>query len=159
METSQTPTAREWLRGWTLTYIPNQDEAEYLAENLCNQLEMNGLSDLRLSDDVRAELERLMGTAQDENARSPAMVVEEILSDHLPSDIAKAAAAPLAFYNLNRGERTLEVDVKKKMPPTLATMIERMIRPKITEDGMARIQVVYDKLGPEGLQYWLLNSN
>lgn len=100
-----------------------------------------------------------MGTAQDENARSPATVVEEILSDHLSSEIAKAAAAPLAFYNLNRGERTLEVDVEQEMPPTLATMIEEIIRPKITEEGVARIQVVYDKLGPEGLRYWLLNSN
>ncbi|WP_233992674.1 hypothetical protein [Salinibacter altiplanensis] len=159
METFSTPTARDWLRGWTLTYIPNQDEAERLATQLHTHLEVNGLDGLRLSDGVRSELENVMGTAQDENARSPATVVETILSDHLPPEIAEAAAAPLAFHNLNQGKRTLEVDVEQAMPPALAATIEKIIRAKITEDGAARIQTMYEEVGPEGLRRWLLSSN
>jgi hypothetical protein len=100
-----------------------------------------------------------MGTAQDQNARSPATVVQEILSDHLPSETATAAAAPLAFRTLNQGERTLEVDVEQKMPPALATMIEKILRANITDDGVARIQTMYDELGPEGLRQWMLSAN
>lgn len=159
MKTSSTPTVREWLRGWALTYIPNEDEANRLAKKLHTLLKTNGLNNLHLSDEVRAELVRMMGTAQDKNARSPATVVEEILSDHLPSEIASAAAAPLAFRNLNQGERTLEVDVEEKMPPTLATMIERYLRPKITEDGIARIRAMYERLGSTGVQQWILRAN
>ena len=153
------PTAQEWLRGWTLTYIPNEAEAEHLAGQLQDYLEMNGFHNLHLSDDVRSGLEDLMGTAQDENARSPATIVEDILSDHLPPHIARTAAAPLAFHNLNQGERTLEVDVKQELPPALATMIEKIIRPKVTSEGAARIEAVYERLGAEGLREWLLNAN
>lgn len=159
MATSNTPTAREWLRGWTLTYIPNEEEAERLAEQLHAHLETSGFGNPRLSDDVRAGLEDLMGTAQDEDARSPAAIMEGILSDHLPPETARAAAAPLASYNLNRGDRTLGVDVDQEMPPALATMIEEIARPKITEEGAARIQAVYEQLGAEGLRRWLLSAN
>ena len=159
MESSRTPTAQDWLRGWTLTHIPNEKEAERLAQRLHTHLKTNGLHDLQLSEEVRAELEALMGTAQDRNARSPATVVQEILSDHLPSETATAAAAPLAFRTLNQGERTLEVDVEQKMPPALATMIEKILRAHITDDGVARIQTMYNELGPEGLRQWMLGAN
>jgi hypothetical protein len=159
MEASRTPTAQDWLRGWTLTYIPNEKEAERPAQRLHTHLKTNGLHDLQLSEEVRAELEALMGTAQDQNARSPATVVQEILSDHLPSETAMAAAAPLAFRTLNQGERTLEVDVEQKMPPALATMTEKILRANITDDGVARIQTMYDELGPEGLRQWMLSAN
>jgi hypothetical protein len=159
MATSNTSTAREWLRGWTLTYIPNEEEAERLAEQLHTHLETSGFGNPRLSDDIRAGLEDLMGMAQDEDARSPAAIMEGILSDHLPPETARAAAAPLASYNLNRGERTLGVDVDQEMPPALATMIEEIARPKITEEGAARIQAVYEQLGAEGLRRWLLSAN
>jgi len=159
MATSSPPTAQEWLRGWTLTYIPNDEEAERLAGQLQDYLEANGFGTLPLSEDVRAGLEKLMGTAQDENARSPATIVKDILSDHLSRDIAEAAAAPLAFHNLNQGERTLGVDVEQALPPALATMIEQILRPKITEEGMARIEAVYERSGAEGLRQWLMNAN
>ncbi|WP_263785490.1 hypothetical protein [Salinibacter grassmerensis] len=159
MEPPSTSTAQEWLRGWTLTYIPNEKEAERLAQRLHSHLEMRGLQDLRLSDEVRSKLEAVLGTARDESARSPAAVVEEILTDYLSPEIARAAAGPLAFRNLNRGERTLEVEVEQDLPPALAAMIEKIIRPKITDDGVARIQTMYDRVGPEGLRRWLLNTN
>lgn len=159
MATSSPPTAQEWLRGWTLTYIPNEQEAEHLADRLQDYLETHGYDDLYLTDDVRAGLETLMGTAQDENARSPATIMEDILSDHLQSGIARAAAAPLASHNLNHGARTLEVDVEQKLPPALATMIEQILRPKITEEGAARIETVYERLGTEGLRQWLLTAD
>lgn len=159
MSTSSPPTAQEWLRGWTLTYIPNEQEAEHLAERLQDYLEIHGFDDLYLTDDVRAGLEALMGTAQDEKARSPSTIVENILSDHLSPNIAQAAAAPLASHTLNQGARTLEVDVEQRLPPALASMIEQILRPKITEEGAARIETVYERLGGEGLRQWLLNAN
>ncbi|WP_240316003.1 hypothetical protein [Salinibacter ruber] len=45
------------------------------------------------------------------------------------------------------------------MPPALATMIEKILRANITDDGVARIQTMYDELGPEGLRQWMLNAN
>lgn len=159
MSTSSPPTAQEWLRGWTLTYIPNEQEAEHLAERLQDYLEIYGFDDLYLTNDVRAGLEALMGTAQDEKARSPSTIVENILSDHLSPNIAQAAAAPLASHTLNQGARTLEVDVEQRLPPALASMIEQILRPKITEEGAARIETVYERLGGEGLRQWLLNAN
>lgn len=159
MSRSRTPTVREWLRGWTLTYIPNEKEAEGLAQTLQAEMEDHGLQDLPLSDPVRQELEALLGTAQDEDARSPATVMEEVLLEHLPPEIAQAAGAPLAYHTLNQGERTLDVDVEEKMPPSLARMIEKVIRPHITEEALRRLQEMYEKFGPAGLRRWLVESN
>lgn len=156
---SKPPTVQEWLRGWTLTYIPNEDEAERLAQKLHAYLEASGFTDLRLSDDVREEVENIMGTAQDEDARSPAVVVQGILEDHVSLPLARAAAGPLAFRTLNQGKRSLEIDVDEAVPSMLATMIEKRIRPQITEDGINRLKSAFERLGPEGLRMWLLNAN
>lgn len=156
---SKPPTVQEWLRGWTLTYIPNDDEAERLAQKLHSYLEASGFTDLRLSDDVREEVETMMGTAQDDDARSPAAVVEEILLERVPLEVARAAAGPVAFRTLNQGRRTLEIDVEDSVPSMLATLIEKRIRPQITDEGIDRLQDMYERLGPEGLRMWLLQAD
>lgn len=155
MPFSNPPTVQEWLRGWTLTYIPNEDEAERLATHLRDHLETTGLPDRPLSEDVRTGLERMLGTAEDPEAQSPRSVVESILSEDLRPAIAEAAAGPLAVQLLNRGQRTLDMDVEKEVPPALAQALRSLICPQITPDGLDRIREMYDRVGAKGMRLWL----
>lgn len=152
--TSQ-PTVEDWIRGWALAHVPDQETAELMARNgtkaLAGQIE-SLRPETPLTDPIRKALEKVMGTLEDEEARSPRECIRRVLTGRVPKEVAEAAASPAADSMLNGGDHSWGIDPGQKLPPGLAAGIEQHVGARLSSKDAETLEEVYEKRGAAGIQ-------
>lgn len=131
--TDSTGTVRDWVRGWVRAHIPNEDAADSLVEAVTSNL-TNGFNGMSVTPAMRDRLERHLGTADAENACTPADVVYTALLKRLPEEVARAAYKPLARRAMHEGEETWAVPIDEPLPRSIADILLIKLKKDIDPD-------------------------